>query len=128
MPGIPGYRISQELYASANSLIYRARREADDRPVILKVFNQEYPSPERIAWFKREYEVIHDLDLPGAVAAYSLENDRQRWMMVLEDFGGESLHRLGLAGTLDLAGVLELAIAVGEILGQVHQRYIMHKD
>jgi PAS domain S-box-containing protein len=49
-------------------------------------------------------------------------------MMVLEDFGGESLHRLGLAGTLDLASVLKLAIAVAEILGQIHQRYIMHKD
>ncbi len=63
----------------------------------MKVFNQDYPSPERVAWFKREYEVINDLDLPGVVAAYGLELDRQRWMMVLEDFGGESLQRLGLA-------------------------------
>src|SRR6266508_1643731 len=128
MPGIPGYRINQELYASANSLIYRARRVADDQPVILKLLNQDFPSPERIAWFTREYEVLRDLHLPGVVAAYSLEHDQQRPMMVLEDFGGESLHRLRLAGTLDLASVLRLAIGVAEILGQVHQHDIMHKD
>jgi len=96
--------------------------------VILKLLNQDFPSPERIAWFTREYEVLRDLHLPGVVAAYSLEHDQQRPMMVLEDFGGESLHRLRLAGTLDLAGVLRLAIGVAEILGQVHQHYIMHKD
>jgi PAS domain S-box-containing protein len=128
MQDIPGYRIRQQLYASSNSLIYRAERAADGLPVILKIFNQEFPSPERIAWFKREYEVIRNLDLPGVVAAYELENVQQRWMMALEDFGGESLHRLGLAGKLDLAAALKLAIAVAETLGQVHQRYIMHKD
>jgi serine/threonine protein kinase len=128
MPGIPGYRISQELYASANSLIYRARRVADDRPVILKLLSQDFPSPERIAWFVRKYDVLCNLKLPGVVAVYSLEYDQQRPVMVLEDFGGESLQRLRLAGTLDLAGVLKLAIGVAEILGQVHQHYIMHKD
>ena len=128
MQEIPGYRIRQLLYTSSNSLIYRAQRVADDQPVILKIFNQEYPSPERIAWFRREYEVIHNLDLPGVVAAYDLANVRQRWMMALEDFGGESLHRLKLAGALDLDRALALAIAVAEILGQVHQRFIMHKD
>src|SRR5262245_58555801 len=128
MSGLPGYRISQELYASANSLIYRARRVADDQPVILKLLNQDFPSPERIAWFTREYDVLRNLHLPGVVEAYSLEYDQQRPMMVLEDFGGESLHRLRLAGTLDLTGALKLAIGVAEILGEVHQRYIMHKD
>src|SRR5262245_21165140 len=128
MSGLPGYRISQELYASANSLIYRARRVVDDQSVILKLLNQDFPSPERIAWFTREYEVLRNLHLPGVVAAYSLEHDQQRPMMVLEDFGGESLHRLHLAGTLNLDRALRLAISVAEILGQVHQHYIMHKD
>ena len=41
MQEIPGYRVGQLLYASSNSLIYRAQRAADERPVILKIFNQE---------------------------------------------------------------------------------------
>jgi serine/threonine protein kinase len=128
MLGVTGYRITQEIYSGGNSLIYRARREADGLPVILKVFAQEYPSPERIAWFRREFEVIRGLDLPGVVKAYALEQDRQRWVMVLEDFGGESLHQLGIAGALDIGRALELAIAIAGLLGQVHQRFVMHKD
>jgi PAS domain S-box-containing protein len=128
MRGVTGYRITEEIYSGGNSLILRARRLADDLPVILKVPAQEFPSPERIAWFKREFEVLRSLDLPGVVAAYGLEQDRQRPVMVLEDFGGESLHRLRLAGRLDLADALGLAIAIAGLLGQVHQRFVMHKD
>jgi PAS domain S-box-containing protein len=128
MPTIPGYQITQELYASTNSLIYRARRMADDRPVILKLLNQDFPTPERVAWFTREYDVLSSLRISGVVAAYSLEYTQQRPVMVLEDFGGDSLHRLRVAGKLDLADALRLAIDVADTLGQVHQRYIMHKD
>ena len=48
--------------------------------------------------------------------------------MVLEDFGGQSLAQIELAGQLDLIDFLKLAIEITEILGQVHQRQIMHKD
>src|SRR5262245_47675221 len=101
MPAIPGYQITQELYTSTNSLIYRARRVADDHPVILKLLNQDFPSPERVAWFTREYDVLSSLRIPGVVVAYSLEYAQQRPVMVLEDFGGDSLHRLRVAGKLD---------------------------
>jgi len=55
MMAISGYQINEELYESANSLVYRGRREGDNHPAILKVLKQSYPPPEKIAWFKREY-------------------------------------------------------------------------
>jgi serine/threonine protein kinase len=138
---LSGYQVITKLYESSNSLVYRARREADEQPVVLKMLKGDYPSPERIARFKREYEVTRSLApsttdvpsaseqaVPGVVDAYSLESDQNRWMMVLEDFGGESLDRLSLAGQLALADFLELAIKVTDILGQIHRQYIMHKD
>jgi len=80
---IPGYQIIQELYVGDDSIVYRAQREADQRPVVLKALKQPYPSPERIAWFKREYEITRGLNLPGVVEAYGLETSQDRWVMVL---------------------------------------------
>ena len=92
------YQLIEKLYESSNSQVYRARRQADGQPVILKLLKERYPAPERIAWFKREYQLTQTLDdLPGVVKAYSLTHDHHQWLMVLEDFGGESLARLGLA-------------------------------
>ncbi len=125
---ISGYKIDENLYKSSNSFVYRARREMDNRPVVLKILDGALASPERIAWFKREYEVTRNIHLPGVVDVYGLETDQNRWIMVLEDFGGESLARLGLAGQLTLADFLTLAIKTVDVLEQIHQRHIIHKD
>ncbi|NJN65716.1 MAG: AAA family ATPase [Chloroflexaceae bacterium] len=128
MRPVSGYRIREHLYESSNSQVYRALRLSDATPVILKMLKETFPSPERIAWFRREYEVTRSLNLPGIPLVYGLETDRDRWLMVLEDFGGESLTRLGLAGRLRLPAFLSLATEITEILGQIHQRHTMHKD
>ncbi len=125
---ISGYQITEQLYESANSLIYHGQRQADSQPVVLKMLKQAYPPPEKIAWFKREYEITKSLDLTGVVEAYSLESDRNRWVMVLEDFGGESLKQLVQTRQVPLSEFLSLTIQVADILGQVHQRHVIHKD
>ncbi len=123
-----GYRIIEKLAESSNSLVYRGYRKADDRPVVIKVFNKVYPSPESIASFKREYEVLRSLNLSEVVKAYALKKEQQHWFMVLEDFGGDSLAYLGLAGNLELLEFLKLAIAITKALGSIHGEQIIHKD
>ncbi len=125
---ISGYRITEQLYESNNSIVYRGQRQADGVPIVLKLLKESYPSPERIAWFKREYEVTRNVNIPGVTRIYGLETDKHHWVMVLEDFGGESLKRLDLSGALGIEDFLYLAINVTEILGQIHQQRIMHKD
>jgi PAS domain S-box-containing protein len=125
---IDGYRVDEKLSENTNTLVYRGRRDADDQPVILKALKQAYPSPQTIAWFKREYEIMRTLNLPGAVGAYSLQTDHNQWVMVLEDFGGESLARLQMVGPLGLTEFLRLSIQVADALGQIHQQNIVHKD
>jgi predicted ATPase/class 3 adenylate cyclase/tRNA A-37 threonylcarbamoyl transferase component Bud32 len=127
MRNISGYQITEQLYESENSIVYRAYREADQTPVILKLLKESYPSPELIAWFTREYEVTRDLDIPGIISAYALETEQHHWIMVLED-GGESLRRLNMVGDVSLEDFLMIAIDVAEYLGYIHQQHIMHKD
>ncbi|MGB0388606.1 MAG: ATP-binding protein, partial [Ardenticatenaceae bacterium] len=126
---LTGYQFKEQLYQSANSVVYRAVSEANQQPVILKILSEVYPSPERMAWFKREYEVTHQLKLAGVIDVYDLLQ-QSRFFMVLEDFGGESFKRLGyvVSSSDQLVDFLDLAIQVSDILGQVHARHIMHKD
>ncbi len=141
MLNILGYQIDETLYESDNSVVYRAKRITDNQPVILKMLREAYPSPERIAWFKREYEVTRKLNIPGVGTVYNLAylpvrgTDQQRWVMELEDFGGDSLtHLMNTApetvnfAKSRLADFLRLASEVANILGQVHQQHIIHKD
>jgi len=93
MIDISGYKIFNNIYESSNSMVYRGTRISDNKPVILKTTNAEYPTPEQLARFRREYEIICRLDIPGIVQAYHLESCKNRLMIVLEDFGGESLRK-----------------------------------
>ncbi|NEP97900.1 AAA family ATPase [Moorena sp. SIO3F7] len=128
MRDLSGYQVTEKLHESTNSLVYRGHRRTDHQPVILKMLKQAYPSPESIAWFKREYETTQNINLPGVIDVYSWENLETNWVMVLEDFGGESLNRIIPKQEFTIAEFLHLAIEIVDILGQVHQQHIIHKD
>lgn len=125
---LAGYEVESQLHRSAASVVYRATRISDARPVVLKVLAEEYPSPERIARFKREFEVTRLLHSETTVEALELQRVGRRWVMVLEDFGGQSLRAQGLAGKLDLRSFLELAIALARAVEGLHAHRLIHKD
>ncbi|MGA7936455.1 MAG: AAA family ATPase [Kovacikia sp.] len=128
MISVPDYQVFEKLYESDRSLVYRAQRVSDQTSVVLKVLRQEYPSPAAIARFQTEYDILQSLDLEGVVKAYSLESHHQSPAIVLEDFGGESLHRWLQYRPFNLETFLTLAIQITAILGEIHQHQIMHKD
>ena len=125
---ISDYQIIEELYESQNSLVYRAKTLTHKQPVILKMLIQAYPPPETIAWFKREYDTIKRLNVSGVVDAYDFINIQGRWIIILEDFGGESMEKLITPKPLSLNRFLPVAITLVDILGKVHQKQIIHKD
>ncbi len=125
---IVGCRVKEKIYESRNSLVYRAHQEVENRPVILKMLKQAYPTPKKIAAFRREYELICSLQSAGVVRAYNLTTDQHRPVMVLEDFGGESLAQSLQAGRFSLTDVLALAMQIADVVGQVHRQHVIHKD
>ena len=134
MSSFANYLISEQLYESGNSLVYRGTQKANGQPVIIKMLRDEHPSPERIARFKREYEIMYDLshaeygNVQGIVQAHELVHERNRWAIILEDFGGRSIKHLELAGKLSLDAFIRLASEIADLLGQIHQRHVIHKD
>lgn len=128
MVSITGHEIVEKLYESQNSTVYRARRKEDAEPVILKVLGSEYPTPEQIARFRREFEITSNLDHEGAIRAFSMLKSGNQPVISLEDFGGESLIRVLLARKIETREFLSLAIRITELLASIHRRNIIHKD
>ncbi|EDN66609.1 Serine/Threonine protein kinase and Signal Transduction Histidine Kinase (STHK) with GAF sensor [Beggiatoa sp. PS] len=91
---LPNYQIQNPIYESTNSLVYRGVRNKDNQKVILKVLKEDYPTPEELTRYHQEYEMTHDLDLAGVIKAYSIEKYQNTLVIILEDFGGESLKQL----------------------------------
>jgi hypothetical protein len=70
---LPGYHTSQQIYESANSLVYRATREHDMRPVILTVLKPHYSNLAELSYYNHEYEILRRLNLSGVIEVFGLE-------------------------------------------------------
>ncbi|OQY53869.1 MAG: hypothetical protein B6245_22220 [Desulfobacteraceae bacterium 4572_88] len=125
---ISGYRTTTLIYESANSIIYQGCREEDDLPVILKMLKEDYPSPEELARYEQEYEITRILkNTPGVIAAYDLLSYQNRLVIILEDFGGESLNKERFKAS-GMEKSLEIFIRITKTLGAIHAADIIHKD
>lgn len=128
MLSIPGVAVKTLLYESTNSLVYRAIREADNQPVILKLLKESYPTPQELVRYRTEYRITKELKEAGVVQVYGLQKYQNTLVMFVEDFGGESLKIWMQQRQFSLKEFLVLAIAITEILGQIHAANIIHKD
>jgi predicted ATPase len=137
----PNYQILTLIYESPNSLVYRAIRDEDNQPVILKVLKEDYPTPEELTRYRQEYEITKNINLEGVIKTYAIEKYQNTLVIVLEDFGGDSLKAnsplfrgRGCVDSLQKKGrgcveeFLHLAIQITDSLGQIHAANIIHKD
>lgn len=128
MLSLPGYFIASKIYESANSRVYRGLREIDAQPLVLKTLKPDYPTPDELMRYRQEYEITRSLSLEGVIQVHGIETHQNTLVMFLEDFGGESLAYWLTRRSFSLTEALTLAIQCTEILGQVHQQQIIHKD
>ncbi|MEG4007820.1 AAA family ATPase [Microcoleus sp. Pol11C1] len=124
----PGVEVTELIYESANSLVYRAFRQPDSLPVILKVLKENYPTPQELARYRTEYKITQSLNLSGCIKAYDLQPYQNTLVMFVEDFGGESLKIWMQQQKFSIAEFLRIAIATTESLQQIHSAHIIHKD
>ncbi len=132
MVTLPGITIHSKIYESLASLVYRGIREQDNCAVIAKVLKQDYPSPQELTRYRQEYEITRFLNIEGVVKAYSQQDYQRTLVILLEDFGGESLE-CWMRQQLDFCPVplsvfLNMAIAITDTLAKIHGVHVIHKD
>ncbi|PAX48928.1 serine/threonine-protein kinase, partial [Brunnivagina elsteri] len=90
---IPGYYVTEKVYVGSKTLVYRGIREIDQTPVVIKVLRADYPTFNEVTQFRNQYTIVKELELPAVIKSYSLENYRNAYALIMEDFGGISLKR-----------------------------------
>ncbi|HSF74691.1 MAG TPA: AAA family ATPase [Microcoleus sp.] len=133
MVALPGIAILSKIYESSNSLVYRGISAQDERAIVIKMLKQDYPSPQELIRYKQEYKITRSLNLQGVVKAYSQQEYQRTLVILLEDFGGESLEqwrhkRPESFCPMPLSTFLGLAIDLTDILGKIHAANVIHKD
>jgi predicted ATPase/GAF domain-containing protein len=127
-PILSGYRMIDKLYDGTRTLIYRAQRESDHQPFVVKFLKNEYPTSNELVQFRNQYTIAKNLDFDGIVHPYSLENYRNGFVFVMEDVGGISLDDYTQANPLTLAEFFHIAIAIVKVLEKLYRNRVIHKD
>ncbi|MBK1985991.1 AAA family ATPase [Sphaerospermopsis aphanizomenoides BCCUSP55] len=125
---LPDITIVSQIYESANSLVYQGIFNKNRQPVILKLLKEDYPTPAELYRYQQEYEITHNLNLEETIKAYELRKYQNTLLMLLEDFGGQSLKIILENHRFSLPEFLHLAIQIVDALGKIHHHKIIHKD
>jgi len=128
---IPGYLIIEKISESNLHVVYRATRKEDNSEVAIKTLNASFPAREEIANIRREYQILRQLQFEGIINVHSFVPFGQgNWGIVMEKFG-ITLQEY-LAGYenkhLPLKQFFSIAGSLVKILGNLHEKNVIHKD
>jgi len=133
---LPGYKITAQLYTGTRTLVYRAIRNSDEQPVVIKLLRNEYPNFNELVQFRNQYTIAKNLDFPSIIKALALEVYGNGYALVMEDFGGVSLSNYLKIATkeskvyksLRLGDFFNIALQLTENLYYLYQNRVIHKD
>ncbi|WP_341528191.1 serine/threonine-protein kinase [Nostoc sp. UHCC 0302] len=123
-----GYEIIEQLYSGSRTEVYRAVRESDRQPVVIKLLKRQYPTFSELVQFRNQYAIAKNLEIPGIIKPHSLEPYGNGYTLVMEDCGGISLRQFTQGQPLKLDQFLPIAIQLADTLYQLHQQRVIHKD
>ncbi|BAY11233.1 trifunctional serine/threonine-protein kinase/ATP-binding protein/sensor histidine kinase [Calothrix sp. NIES-2098] len=124
-----GYKIAEQLYVGSRTLVYRAVRECDRTPVVIKMLRNNFPTYNELVQFRNQYAIAKNLNLPSIIKPLALEPYEQSYILVMEDFGGISLKQiLKQNGKLGVSVFFPIAIQIAEALDGLYQHRVIHKD
>ncbi len=126
-----GYASFEIIEETTFATTYRARRDQDGLPVLLKVLGAESARSAEIARFKHQYERLARTASTRLVVVLGVEERPGALVVALEDFPGLDLARVLAARadhkmpTLEALGV---ASAIASALAALHGSGLLHRD
>jgi predicted ATPase len=118
----------QPLREDEEFILYRGRpTQAEASPVLLLVPALRQPGIETLEKINHEYSLRSELDTTWAVRPRDLFQHTEKPVLVLEDPGGEPLHRL-IQGPMEMKRFFRFAVGLTTAISQLHARGLIHKD
>lgn len=128
MISLVGFQIGELLYQGPNSQVYRACRELDGLPVVLKIPASPDISIRENLRFQHEYDLLSSLNLSRVIKVHDLLQYRSSFAIVEEDYGACDLASHIEGRMLDPLEFLDAAVQMAEALAQLHRQGVIHKD
>ena len=128
MINLPNFEIIELIYENADVIIYRAIRIKNKQAVILKLLNINYLNTKQLTSYQQEYQITKNLNLDGVIKIYSIEEYKNKIIIVSEDIGGKSLKQFIGKKLLTIKEFLIFAIQITNSLHHIHAHNIIHKD
>lgn len=128
------FEILDTLFQNQSTIIYRAKLIADNKTVIIKTLNNNFPSNYDVSKAKHEYEILKKLiNVEGVIQVSQLFESNNTLMMVFDNIEGDTLKDLFLGqdrlkNGINIEEILKVAILATDALNNVHLNNIIHKD
>ncbi len=116
------------IHESKKSLIYFLDTSEWGKPVILKVLNYDYPTPQDIAVFYNEFDLIEGLNLPGIRNAIKKGTYNNQPAIYFEWVDAQPVSEVFKNKTGFRLEFLQAAIDIAQAVGDMHNAHIIHKD
>ncbi|MGZ3404848.1 MAG: protein kinase domain-containing protein, partial [Polyangia bacterium] len=124
---VPAYTDVHAIHSGARFTVMRARRR-DGLSVVIKDVRTDRVELRAVDRLKHEHELLRGLDLPGIARPLAFTTIDGKPALVEEDLGRRSLADLLGAGPLLMGPFLELALPMARLVGQLHERGVIHRD
>ncbi len=128
MIALRDYRDPVLIGTGADSVVFRAWREDNGQPSVLKISRLAHPPAGVVARFEKEHQLLASLQMAGVVGTGGLFEADGQLILVVEDFGGVDLARFLERGRVDLGEALHYAVQMAAALAGLHAEGILHKD
>jgi len=123
------YSIERELGRGGFAVVYLARDTQLDRHVALKVPRKNrFKSDEHLALFVQEARNAAQLDHPGIVRVYDVQQDADLVYIVEQYIEGTDLARYSRTSQLSWEQIAELMIGIAEAISHPHEKKYYHRD
>lgn len=124
------YRLDKKIGMGGMSTVYLATDEKLERPVAVKVMNQEVTTDsEQLERFRREARAVAQISHVNVVGVIDAGEDEGHPYIVFEYVRGETLKdRIRREGPLPVTEAVAYAIEVARALGAAHSHHIVHRD
>ena len=125
-----GCRIEAVIGRGGMGVVYRARDLSLDRPVAIKLVNDEYSTDaDGRRRFEREARLTASIDHPNVIPVYAAGEQDGHLYLVMRYVDGTDLQRLlKKRGRLSPAEAARITDQIGRALDAAHQRGLVHRD
>ncbi|MCB1140633.1 MAG: AAA family ATPase [Leptospiraceae bacterium] len=118
--------LGEKISSGSMTSIFRAT--LNEKHILLKILNSEFPDNTDVIKLKNEFNIIKSINSDYVIKVFDFSKLNNRFFFSMEDFGGENLDSFFKLHSPDQQSILKIFIQITSALQVIHDAQIIHKD